>query len=146
MASEAPAAAVNGASSQAAMLEEKHSRDQEHQATVEEVEDEAENRSLASVPKDKADVISEATTPARTATQSPALGARTAPVFDVRSEELFPALGAGPKPRAAAAMAWGSKPASVTANGPSSGPQPAGRFLHISFDGAVWFGLFCSRK
>lgn len=71
-----------------------------------------------------------------TPTPGPKPGATKAPVLDVRSEELFPALGGGPKPRAPAAvpMAWGARkpqgPSAPQSNGPSNGisngtPGPA---------------------
>jgi hypothetical protein len=132
MAAEA-STATNGASkSLAAMLEEQHARDESHKPTVEEVVDEedlkhpppsatADNQTLPPVlsPAD------ESLTPAETVPAAkPA--PKKAPAFDVQSEELFPALGSGPKPAAPAAATWGAKKpsaAAAVANGRPSQPM-----------------------
>lgn len=135
MASEVPSTAVNGgpSTSLAAMLEQQHARDEAHKATVEDVvdEDDIQHPPPSSLEKDqKPDVLPQATAQAETATPAPApnVAPKQAPAFDVQSEELFPALGSGPKPKAAAAMptTWGAKkPSAVTAaaNGLPNGSQ-----------------------
>lgn len=141
MAAEGPGMIVNGgvaaAKSPAAMLEEQHARDEAHRATVEDVVDEEDIRHPppSSLVKDgKPDAASEPvkSTTAQTGTTTPAPAPKAAPkkgpAFDVRSEESFPALGGGPKPRTAAApTAWGAKkPSSASAptNG-VNGSQPS---------------------
>lgn len=115
--------ATNGAASKslAAMLEEQHTRE-DHHVTVEDVIDEEDlkhpppsslvnNNSSAPV----APVLD--STPAETATPSPISkpAVKKTPAFDVQSEELFPALGSGPKPSAPAAATWGAKKPSAAA-------------------------------
>ena len=125
MAAEASTATNGGASkSLAAMLEEQHSRDDAHKATVEEVADEEDLKhpptsSLVNQqqPASVTDSVAESSTPAESATPPPAPKpvAKKAPAFDVQSEELFPALGSGPKPSAPAAATWGAKKPSAAA-------------------------------
>ncbi|ODH12842.1 hypothetical protein ACO22_07861 [Paracoccidioides brasiliensis] len=139
--------------SPAALLEEQHTRSDPHQVTVEDVPDEHDLQHplpSASAPagtcpgvttKPPADVPA-TSAPAKEKPFSEIPASSTAklpppkvPVFDVRSEELFPALGGAPKPRtpAAAPMAWGVRtsagrnPSSV--NGLSNLGQPPS---HIS--------------
>jgi hypothetical protein len=134
MASEVPNANVNGDGSKslAAMLEEQHTRDNAHKATVEDAVDEedAKHTTPSSSVKDKQPVASTAApSPAEPAAPSPPAQAapKKAPALDVRSEELFPALGSGPKPQAPAPATWGAKKpslAAAVANGVPSGTQP----------------------
>ncbi|KAL2003673.1 hypothetical protein VTN02DRAFT_2823 [Thermoascus thermophilus] len=141
MAAEGPGMIVNGgvaaAKSPAAMLEEQHARDEAHRATVEDVVDEEDIRHPppSSLVKDeKPDAASEpvksatAQTGSTTPAPAPKAAPKKGPSFDVRSEESFPALGGGPKPRTAAApTAWGAKkPSSASAptNG-VNGSQPS---------------------
>jgi hypothetical protein len=119
---------VNGsAKSRAALLEEQHARDEAHNVTVEDVVDEDD----VLHPPPSAPVTSDSPSPA----QVPTPAATTAPVnskpasakaptLDVQSEELFPALGSGPKSKAPAASAWGARgpsAAAAVANGVPSG-------------------------
>lgn len=135
MAAEA-STATNGASkSLAAMLEEQHARDEAHKPTVEEVVDEEDLKhptpSATANDQPLPPVLSpasESLTPASTAAPTPAPkpAAKKAPAFDVQSEELFPALGSGPKPAAPAAATWGAKKpsaAAAVANGRPSKPM-----------------------
>lgn len=133
MASEIP----NGGSakSPAAMLEEQHARDNAHKATVEDAvdEDDIQHPPPSSTVKDKKPAVPPvAPTPTEPAVPSPPAQPvpKKAPAFDVRSEESFPALGSGPKPKTPAAATWGAKPslASAVANGAPGGAQ-SGRFL-----------------
>lgn len=127
MASEVPNTGVNSGQSLAAMLEEQHARDNAHRATVEDAVDEEDIRhplpsSFVNDPKPAA----QAAPSAAPATPTPAQAApKKAPVFDVRSEESFPALGSGPKPKTPTAATWGAKPsaAAAVANGAPSGAQ-----------------------
>ncbi|KAL4932645.1 putative RNA binding effector protein Scp160 [Aspergillus undulatus] len=127
-------AIVNGApKSRAAMLEEQHARDEAHRATVEEVVDEDD----IAHPPPSASQVNETTSsgpshaPTPPAVNGPAnskSATRKAPTLDVQSEELFPALGSGPKPKAPAASAWGAKgpsAAAALANGAPSGASTA---------------------
>ena len=135
MAAEASATANGGASkSLAAMLEAQH--DEAHKATVEDVVDEEDLKhpppSLANKQQQApaAPPILEAVTPAESTAPSPVPkpAAKKGPAFDVQSEELFPALGSGPKPAAPAAATWGAKKpsaAATVANGLP--PQPMGK-------------------
>ncbi|KAL2861325.1 hypothetical protein BJX68DRAFT_2057 [Aspergillus pseudodeflectus] len=123
---------VNGsAKSRAALLEEQHARDEAHNVTVEDVVDEDD----VLHPPPSAPVTSDSPSPA----QVPTPAATTAPVnskpasakaptLDVQSEELFPALGSGPKSKAPAASAWGARgpsAAAAVANGVPSGASTA---------------------
>ncbi|KAE8147390.1 hypothetical protein BDV25DRAFT_160484 [Aspergillus avenaceus] len=132
MASDLSNADVNGGipKSRAAMLEEQHARDEEHKPTVEDVVDEEDLKhpppSLVQEPKADAQPQS---TEAPTA-PVPKAAPKKAPAFDVQSEELFPALGSGPKPKAPAASAWGARgpsAAAAVANGAAGGSPAASR-------------------
>ena len=126
MATEAPTA-VNGTEpkSLAAMLAEQHTRDEVHKVTVEDVIDEEDlkhsSQPIIKSPEPVIDSSSESAIPAenRFPVPAPVKAPKKAPAFDVRSEELFPALGSGPKPTTPAAATWGAKPsaASALANG-----------------------------
>ncbi|KAL1882591.1 hypothetical protein Plec18167_003008 [Paecilomyces lecythidis] len=136
MSAEAPGLVVNGGSaaakSPAALLEEQHARDEAHKVTVEDVPDEEDiQHPPPSALHTKLDSASGSatTTAARTAAPTPAAAQKKAPAFDVKSEELFPALGGGPKPRAAAVpTAWGANKsaAAAVANGLANGSQASG--------------------
>lgn len=142
MASEASAANGSSSKSLAAMLEAKH--DEAHRPTVEEVIDEEDithpppsslvsNKPAAPTPIP----VSETSTPAESAISSPAPKAaqKKAPAFDVQSEELFPALGSGPKPAVSAAATWGAKrpsaAAAVVANGMAPQPMDGPRVMTL---------------
>ncbi|KAK1143283.1 hypothetical protein N8T08_006810 [Aspergillus melleus] len=119
---------VNGGApkSRAAMLEEQHARDEAHRPTVEDVpdEDDLQHPPPSSVVKPEATLQA----PAPAATPSvPKPAPKKAPAFDVQSEELFPALGSGSKPKVPTASAWGAKgpSAAAVANGAPSGAQAA---------------------
>ncbi|KAJ5785044.1 uncharacterized protein N7503_010256 [Penicillium pulvis] len=135
--------ATNGAASKslAAMLEEQHTRE-DHHVTVEDVIDEEDlkhpppsslvnNNSSAPVAP-----VLESTTPAETATPSPISkpAVKKTPAFDVQSEELFPALGSGPKPSAPAAATWGAKKpsaAAAVAHGQPAKPMDIPRVMSL---------------
>lgn len=127
MASDPSNFSVNGnTKSLAAMLEAQHSHDAAHKPTVEDVQDEEviKHPPPSSVNEQKP-APAAAPTPAQAApTPAPTKPApKEAPVFDVQSEELFPALGSGPKPKAPAAATWGAKPSAAAAVANSaSGP------------------------
>lgn len=134
MASEVSSVNVNGgAKSRAAMLEEQHARDEAHKTTVEEVVDEEDlKHPPPSSSVNEPESSTPAQTPAPTASPAPKPAPKKTPAFDVQSEELFPALGSGPKPKAPAASAWGARgsAAAAVANGATSGAQ-AGMFYSI---------------
>lgn len=119
----AEASNVNGNKSLAAMLEEKHEKDAAHKATVEAVPDEDDIQHpppSSLVNESKPDAPAAAPTPAQAApAPTPKPASRNGPALDVQSEELFPALGSGPKPTTPAAATWGAKPsaAAAVANG-----------------------------
>ncbi|KAL2870797.1 putative RNA binding effector protein Scp160 [Aspergillus lucknowensis] len=121
--------AVNGsAKSRAALLEEQHARDEAHKVTVEDVLDEDNVlRPPLSTPlaSDHPSGPAQVSTPEPgTTLVAPQSAPRKTPALDVQSEELFPALGSGPKPKALAASAWGAKgpsAAAALANGVPSG-------------------------
>ncbi|THC92336.1 hypothetical protein EYZ11_008205 [Aspergillus tanneri] len=124
-------ATVNGETpkSRAAMLEEQHAREEEHKLTVENaVGEEDVNHSPPSslVQSEKPDTSLQ-TAALAAAPSAPKTAPKKAPSFDVQSEELFPALGSGPKPKAPATSAWGAKgpSAAAIANGALSGLQSA---------------------
>ncbi|KAJ5993829.1 hypothetical protein N7451_009553 [Penicillium sp. IBT 35674x] len=135
--------ATNGAASKslAAMLEEQHTRE-DHHVTVEDVIDEEDlkhpppsslvnNNSSGPVAP-----VLESTTPAETATPSPISkpAVKKTPAFDVQSEELFPALGSGPKPSAPAAATWGAKKpsaAAAVAHGQPAKPMDIPRVMSL---------------
>lgn len=117
---------VNGGASKslAAMLEQQHAHDEPHNATVEDVVDEEDLKHPPPTSIGNAQPLasttvpaSETSTPAETASPSPVPkpAPKKAPAFDVQSEELFPALGSGPKPTAPAAATWGAKKPSAAA-------------------------------
>lgn len=104
----------------AAMLEQQHARDESRKPTVEETVDE-ENIKHAPPPSSQPiqPILVDADTPEQPTTAGIAKPAtkpapKKAPVFDVQSEELFPALGSGPKPAAPAAATWGAKKPSAS--------------------------------
>ena len=138
MASDLSNADVNGGipKSRAAMLEEQHARDEVHKPTVEDVVDEEDLKHpppSSSVQDQKVDAPAQS--PAPTEVPTPKAAPKKAPAFDVQSEELFPALGSGPKPKAPAASAWGARgpsAAAAVANGIPGG-SPAGKFFNIRF-------------
>ena len=119
----------NGSLSFAEQLQKKHS--ESHNPTVEEVEDEEDQlhpppsstaakpaiaaESEVPQPSEKAKGKQREEVPTKSGNGS---GKEAKPgILDTKSEELFPALGSGPKPRnaGAAPTTWGSKkPASVT--------------------------------
>lgn len=132
MASEIPTANTNGGASKslAAMLEEQHARDTAHKATVEDAVDEEDVKHPrpSSLMQEQKPVAPATPSPAEPAVPSPPAQAvpKKTPAFDVRSEESFPALGSGPKPKTPAAATWGAKPsvAAAVANGvPGSGAR-----------------------
>lgn len=127
MASEGPGLIVNGgqaSKSPAALLSEQHARDEKHTVTVEDTVDEEDiqHPPPSSIAKPSPSESSEAAVP-------PVSKPTKAPALDVQSEELFPALGSGPKSKAAANVptAWGAKrPAAAAApqNGAAGITQP----------------------
>lgn len=126
MAAEAPNTGANGSASLAAMLEEQHSR-HAPKPTVEDTvdEDDIQHPPPSSSEKDNKPAAPGVPSPVEPAARTPKPAAKKAPAFDVRSEELFPALGSGPKPKAPAAATWGAKPsaAAAVANGIPSSAQ-----------------------
>lgn len=136
MATDASTPATDGGSkSLAAMLEQQHA-DETHHATVEDVADEEDLKHLSTSSIGNAQAsastttpVPESSTPAESASPSPMPKPtpKKSPAFDVQSEELFPALGSGPKPTAPAAATWGAKKpsaAATVANGLP--PRPLG--------------------
>lgn len=126
MASEGPGLIVNGgqtSKSPAALLSEQHDK---HTVTVEDAVDEedVQHPPPSSTAKPSAESSDVAAPPVSKPTKAPAL--------DVQSEELFPALGSGPKSKAAANVpsAWGAKRPAAAApqNGASGTSQPSGMF------------------
>lgn len=119
MASEASTSANGG--SLAAMLEQQHARDEAHKPTVEETVDEEdlkhppptslqlEQPFLVDSNPPEPTIIAQTVSPV----SAPKPVTKKAPTFDVQSEELFPALGSGPKPAAPAAATWGAKKSSA---------------------------------
>ncbi|KAJ5923196.1 K Homology domain type 1 [Penicillium verhagenii] len=128
---------ANGAASKslAAMLEEQHTRDQDHHATVEEVIDEEDLKHPPPSSLVNNAPVLESSTPAETATPAPIpKPAKKTPAFDVQSEELFPALGSGPKPAAPAAATWGAKKpsaAAAVAHGQAAKPMDIPRVMSL---------------
>ena len=132
---------INGEGSLAAMLEKQH--DEAHQATVEDAVDEYDIQHPAPSSSEKEQKKPEAFPPPpqqeQQQHQAPAPAPapvpratppeKKSPVLDVHSEESFPALGSGPKPKPASPAApttWGaSKPslAAAVANGVAIGSQ-----------------------
>ncbi|KAL3475599.1 hypothetical protein BJX99DRAFT_247385 [Aspergillus californicus] len=129
------AIANGGASStksRAAMLEEQHARDEAHTATVEDAvdEDDVLHPPTSSLVSDSTSgVLSQVPTPPPVSVPVNAQPTTKRPTtLDVQSEELFPALGSGPKPKAPATSAWGAKgpsAAAAFANGAPSGASSA---------------------
>lgn len=129
MAAEGPGLIVNGgqaSKSPAALLSEQHEK---HHVSVEDVVDEEDIKHPppSSITNPSASESSSAAAP------STAPKPTKAPAFDVQSEELFPALGSGPKSKAAAnaPTAWGAgKPIATAApsNGASGVAQLPGTF------------------
>lgn len=127
MSAKASTTANGGAQSLAAKLEAQHDA---HKTTVEDVVDEEDLKHLppsAAVNDSKPGPVLEATIPEEPASSAPAPKStpKKSPAFDVQSEELFPALGSGPKPAAPAAATWGAKKPSAAAavtNGQNSKP------------------------
>jgi hypothetical protein len=121
--SEGPGLIVNGGQSSkspAALLSEQHEK---HNVTIEDVvdEDDIQHPPPSSAVKPTVNQSADAAAPTP----------KKAPVFDVQSEELFPALGGGPKSKAAANVptAWGAKKPGVAAaapNGAAAVSQPSG--------------------
>ena len=133
----------------AQQLQQKHAALEVHNPTVEEIEDEEDI--LHPPPSAR---ILEASNPTATVTQEPlsekAMGKQKekdipqksnepskAPPpkgLDTTSEELFPALGSGPKPRANAQIpaAWGSMKPAAVAYGPTNGLNGYGSPLSTS--------------
>lgn len=118
MASEQPGMTVNGGKSPAELLQEQHARDEVHQVTVEDAQDEEDvlhpppslgtKSTGTEIAQDTKVVPKE---PASKAETSP-LKPKTRAPFDVQSDEAFPALGGGAKTRTAKTpAAWdGRKP------------------------------------
>lgn len=112
---------ANGGPSLAAVLEAKHAQDAAHKVSVEDTLDEEDIQhpppsSLVTDAKPKVPAPAAATpTPAPAPAPVPKSTTKARPAFDVQSEELFPALGSGPKPKTPAAATWGAKPSSVAA-------------------------------
>lgn len=126
MASEGPGLIVNGgqaSKSPAALLSEQHEK---HTVTVEDTVDEEDiqHPPPSSLVKPSAESSEAAAPPVSKPTKAPAL--------DVQSEELFPALGSGPKSKAAANVptAWGAKrpAAAASQNGAAGITQPSSMF------------------
>lgn len=119
--------------SPAALLSEQHARDDQHKVTVEDVIDEEDlNHPPPSLLKSGLSNTIPATVTAEP--PIPKHSAPSAPHLDVQSEELFPALGSGPKPNASASMpmTWGAKrvnPAYSSTNGFPTGPRASGKPL-----------------
>ncbi|KAJ5856415.1 K Homology domain type 1 [Penicillium soppii] len=120
MATDASTSANGG--SLAAMLEQQHSRVEAHKPTVEEIVDEEDLKHPAPTSSQaEQPILVDANTPDQsTLTESvstpvPKAATKKTPAFDVQSEELFPALGSGPKPAAPAAATWGAKKPSAAA-------------------------------
>jgi hypothetical protein len=132
MTDETHALIVNGgqaSKSPAALLSEQHARDEDHKVTVEDVPDEEDIKHPPPSAVVKSESVPASDVNAKKATAPEPKPARKAPTFDVQSEELFPALGSGPKSKAPAnvSMSWGARTgaASTPANGTS---QPSGMF------------------
>jgi hypothetical protein len=117
------------------MLEAQH--EEAHKVTVEDVVDEEDlKHPPPSANKQQqpsaAPPILEAVTPVESTAPSPAPKppVKKSPAFDVQSEELFPALGSGPKPAAPAAATWGAKkPSAAAAVANGLPPQPLGKLI-----------------
>lgn len=126
MSAEASTGVNGGASSLAAKLEAQHDA---HNPTVEDVVDEEDLKHPrpSAAEESKLGPVLESSTPEPSASSAPAPkpAPKKSPAFDVQSEELFPALGSGPKPAAPAAATWGAKKSSAAAavaNGQATKP------------------------
>jgi hypothetical protein len=100
------------------MLEQQHARDEVHKPTVEETVDEEDlkhPRPTATQPEQPLLATADTPEPTVSPAPTPKPATKKAPAFDVQSEELFPALGSGPKPTAPAAATWGAKKPSAAA-------------------------------
>lgn len=122
-----PAANGSSANSLAAMLEAQH--DEAHKVTVEDVIDEEDLKHpppssvVNKQPGPAPAAVSESFAPAESAASpAPKPGTKKGPALDVQSEELFPALGSGPKPAVSAAASWGAKKPSAAATVANSMP------------------------
>lgn len=129
MAAEQPGLTMNGVSSAAAfkspaeLLQEKHARDEVHQPTVEDVQDEDDvlHPSPSAVVKPAPAAPKEEAVKTETPVSAPKPKSKVP--FDVQSEELFPSLGSGTKSRAPAMpMAWDGRKAAAPGPGQSNGP------------------------
>lgn len=128
-------------------LQEKHDADASHNPTIEDVVDEedlahpppslqTDSTADPSAPQaaPSTEATSERASGKQKAREEPEVAAtngkpKTGPVLDTKSEELFPALGAGPKSKAPAAapMAWGAqKPGAVNKVGSANGANGRG--------------------
>lgn len=135
----------NANGSLAAMLEAKHTADAAHKATVEDAQDEddVQHPPPSSWVNDKkpetpaaAPTSAQATpapAPAPAPTPAPKSAAKGTPAFDVQSEELFPALGSGPKPKTPAVTTWGAKPSAAAAVANGAGGAKTGMFPSPAF-------------
>ncbi|KAI1912461.1 hypothetical protein LOZ61_003291 [Ophidiomyces ophidiicola] len=134
MASEQPGLVMNSGASNTAskspaeLLQEKHARDEAHQPTVEEVQDEEDV--LHPPPSSELTQQAQASAKDTTVRGEPASARKPSTMpFDVQSEELFPSLGSGTKSRkpVATPMAWdGRKAAAPAANVSNGGPRSGG--------------------
>ena len=135
--------ASNANGSLAAMLAAKHTADAAHKVTVEDAQDEEDIQhpppsSLVNDRKPETPATASTSaqaTPAPVPTPAPASppaapksATKGGPAFDVQSEELFPALGSGPKPKTPAAATWGAKPSAAAAVANGAGPAKNGMF------------------
>lgn len=137
--------------SPAALLKEQHTRDDSHKVTVEEVPDEYDiQHPSPSLPVGQAPVESPKPGPSAPEAAAPVEkpppeevssaphtkpAPQKAPVFDVRSEELFPALGGAPNSRTPAAvpMAWGARKSAGRNPSPANGLSNGGQLpSHLS--------------
>ncbi|KIW04307.1 uncharacterized protein PV09_04600 [Verruconis gallopava] len=115
-----PTAAGTDSESAAQKLLAKHTADEAHRTTVEDVVDEEDLAHPA--PSATSDVAK-----GKQKVDDASAGASAkpkAPAFDVNSEEAFPSLG-GPKAATTTASAWGKKPAANGTNGTSNGTSRA---------------------
>ncbi|KAJ5225900.1 K Homology domain type 1 [Penicillium chermesinum] len=122
MSAETSTANGGASSSLAAKLAAQHDA---HNPTVEEVVDEEDLKHPPPSANSPSVSALESATPEESGSSAsvPKPATKRSPAFDVQSEELFPALGSGPKPAAPAAATWGAKKPSAAA-GVANG-QPA---------------------
>ncbi|PGH00934.1 hypothetical protein AJ80_09096 [Polytolypa hystricis UAMH7299] len=131
MAAESSAPGLNGSSnptllspSPAALLQQQHATHEVHPVSFEEVVDQEDiehpppSMTVKKEPVTSPTPVPAVVEPSDAPAPAPKPSVKRAPVLDIRSEELFPALGAGPKPRSVP-MAWGgrSSPAGATNGG-----------------------------